>query len=205
MKISMFVNPSAPHDTMPKLKGRAIEVRNLMPALAHVWEHFMVPGLLHEEAVLCGLKSSAEMDEILATFPDADVLPKIFADQFNRASWTYARAQNACASFYNEELKLMLFDATIKTHWMLHQALTCGFLNPRKSWNFAGEDFMQKIKTLLASCTRGNCAAQSTVKLVEKWCYGMHHQFLQIEESLFIDEWKKCACVEMHCVSLWCV
>ena len=128
------------------------------------------------------------MEKILVTFPDADVLPPPYADQFSRASWTYARAQNACADFYNKRLKLMLFDVTIKTHWTLHQALTCGFLNPRKSWNFAGEDFMHKVKTLLATCTKGNSAAQSTVKLAEKYAYGLHHQFMQIEDSLFIDE-----------------
>ncbi len=37
LKLSMFVDTGHPHEAQPKLKGRAHEVKSLMPALAHVW------------------------------------------------------------------------------------------------------------------------------------------------------------------------
>jgi len=171
MKLSMFCvpYPAAGKEVMPKLKGRAIEVRDLVPALADVWQKKMVPGDMAHLCVLHGLQASCTIDTVLATYPDADILPPAAAREFEEACWAYCRAQNAAASHFNEGLGLMVFDVTIKTHCLLEGALRASHLNPRKSWNFSGEDFMAKGKQLLQSCVKGNTAPTSVVKLMEKY------------------------------------
>jgi hypothetical protein len=165
IKLSMFVDTADPHDKFPKLKGRAIEVRNLVPAMAFIWR----------------------MDEVLEIYPDADILPDDAAKEFSDASWMYAKLQNAVAHHYNKNMKLMVFDCTIKTHWTIHCAQQAPFLNPRKSWNFSGEDFMHKVKILMQSCVKGNTIQQSEVKFADKYAFALHLVFSAYEDELTID------------------
>ena len=150
----------------------------------HVWEARMTPGLVEHAAILHGLKHSAEMDVILDAFPDADSLPTDAARAFSEASWGYANCQNAVADHYNRVHGMYIFDVTIKTHYMLHQALQAGWFNPRKIWNYAGEDFMHTSKVLLQSCVQGNSAPEAQNKFGMKYCYALHYMFLEFEEGL---------------------
>ena len=185
LKLSMFVSNDDPHDTFPKLKGRAAECKSLMPALAEVWEGYMTAGDVSHQAVLQGLKSSAMLDEILDCYPDADVLPDEVARDFVDHSWLYVRCQNAVAAHFNRDEALMIFDITIKTHWVCHCAQRATHLNPRKGWNFAGEDFMHKCQVLHQSCMRGNSAPQSVVKFAGKYAYALHLLFTDMEMGLY--------------------
>ena len=185
MKLSMFCNADDPYGVMPKLKGRAIEVRSLMPALANVWRHYMDIGLVHHKAVLQGLVSSSRMDEILHAFPHVDVLPDGLGREFAEQSWLYCRCQNAAADYYNKgEDQLLIFDVTIKTHYTCHCALDAVFLNPRRGWNFLGEDFMKDCKTLMAACMRGNGMAGASVKFMDKYVVCLHLMFQDCGKDL---------------------
>jgi len=186
LKLSMFVKPDDPHDSMPKLSGRAIEIKNLMPALAHVWKELSDAENVQHQAVLWGLVQSSKMDSLLDMYPYNDKLPAEAANAYRDAAYEYARTQAALADFYNGEGggALMIFDITAKTHWMLHGADDALYLNPRLSWNYAGEDFMGKVKVLHASCCKGNSAAMSTNKFAEKYCFALHLIFQAYVDGL---------------------
>ena len=184
MELSMFCNTDHINGTMPKLKGRAIEVRGLMPALAHVWTHYMDPGHVPHKAVLQGLVSSSRMDELLHAFPHVDVLPAAVGREFAEHSWLYCRCQNAAADHYNKQQQLMIFDVTIKSHYTCHCALDAVFLNPRRGWNFLGEDFMHDCKTMMAACVKGNGMSGASVKFMEKYLYCLHLLFRDCGEDL---------------------
>ena len=183
IKLSMIHKPDDPHDSMPRMKGKAIECRNLMPALIPVWESVMDAGCVGHQAVLVGLQASVEMDAVLDANRDVDVLPAPDAHKFVEASWLYVNCQNAAAQFFNTQT-LMIFDITIKTHYTCHCALVAPFLNPRLCWNFAGEDFMQKCKILHQSCVRGNSVHQSVCKFAEKYCIALHLQLVDFEKGI---------------------
>ena len=183
IKVSMFTNADDPHNVMPKLKGRAIEIRSLVPALCSVWERRMNPALPQHQAILEGLQSSAKMDEVLDSYPDVDVFPSHALRDFVDASWHYARCQNAVSEYYNTTEGYMIFDITIKTHWTLHCAMEAAYLNPRLSWNFAGEDFMMKCRELHQSCCKGNSPAQSVDKFADKYGYALQQIFVQFENG----------------------
>ena len=183
LTLSMFCNPDNPHVTVPKLKGRAIEVRNMVPALASVWARLMDATLPEHLAVLEGMKNSSLMDEILHTHSDADVLPDEACNNFVAASWQYARLQSAVADHYNNKEGLLLFDVTIKTHWTCHCAMEAPFLNPRLSWNYSGEDFMGHCRLLHQTCSKGNDGPGSIKKFAEKYCRGLQMVFEQFQNG----------------------
>ena len=183
LTLSMFCNPDNPHVTVPKLKGRAIEVRNMVPALASVWARLMDATLPEHLAVLEGMKNSSLMDEILHTHSDADVLPVADCNNFVAASWQYARLQSAVADHYNNKEGLLLFDVTIKTHWTSHCAMEAPFLNPRLSWNYSGEDFMGHCRLLHQTCSKGNDGPGSIKKFAEKYCRGLQMVFEQFQNG----------------------
>ena len=184
LKIGMWTNADDPHGHMPKLKGKAIEIRNFVPALLHVWVNRMDPSLPEHQAIAEGLKCSAAIDEILDLWADVDVLPKHAVKEFQSACWTYAQCQNAAADHYNRVLGFLVFDVTIKTHWTLHCAIESAFLNPRYSWNYSGEDFMMKCRELLASCCKGNTASSSVNKFAGKYWYALEHMFKLLDHGM---------------------
>lgn len=182
MKLSMFVSLEDPHDKFPCLSGRAIETKNLLPALASVWKEYAERGNPAHDTVGWGLAQSIAMDQILDRYPDVDKLPDAEGIAYRDAAYNYARAQSACASHFNRQHggSLMIFDITAKTHWMLHGADNALFLNPRLSWNYSGEDFMGKTKVLQASCCRGNSAGHSCNKFAEKYGCALHFTFKEL-------------------------
>jgi hypothetical protein len=182
LTLNMFCNSADLHGTVPKLKGRAIEVRNMVPALASVWARVMDATLPEHLAILEGMKNSSLMDDILHTHQDADVLPTADCDKFVAASWQYARLQSAVADHYNKE-GFLLFDVTIKTHWTCHCAMEAPFLNPRLSWNYSGEDFMGHCRWLHQSCSKGNDGPESVNKFAAKYCRGLQMIFEQFENG----------------------
>ena len=101
LKLSMFLKPEDPHDSMPKLSGRAIEIKNLMPALAHVWKELSDAENVQHQAVLWGLVQSSKMDSLLDMYPRNDKLPAEAANAYRDAAYEYARTQAALADFYN--------------------------------------------------------------------------------------------------------
>ena len=187
MKFSMFINAAEPHNHMPKLKGRAIEIRNLMPALAAIWNHYMDASKAIHQAVLHGLQCSARMDGLLDLYAGFDVLPTAAATEFEQSSFGYAQAQTAAGLHYGKKDGLFVFDVTIKTHYTLHQGKTAGELNPRLNWNYAGEDFMSKVRTLLSGATKGNYPSSSLVKCIEQYEFALYHQFAEFERSVSGD------------------
>lgn len=186
MKISMWTSEADPHNTMPKLKGRAAECKSLVPALLAVWKVHMTPGLVQHIAIRSALESSALMDEVLDAFPDTDLLAEKELADFQQATWNYARCQNAVASYYNVQEQLKIFDITIKTHWTLHCGLQAGYLNPRKSWNFAGEDFMHHCRILHKSTCVGNTPLQSINRFGQKYCHAISIVFQMLEDGTYM-------------------
>ena len=176
----MFINPDDPHGQFPKLKGKAAQIKALVPALSHVWELYMDAELVEHCAILDGLDSSALMDVVLDNHPDVDVLPQDALDEFVNASWNYASCQNAVAAHYNR-LGFSIFDVAIKTHWTLHCAMEAPFLNPRRSWNYIGEDFMFKCRELHAACCKGCTPASSVNKFAGKYCHAIGHTLALLE------------------------
>ena len=88
--------------------------------------------------------------------------------QFRHLTWTYVRVFAALAKTYMERGQL-LFDLTIKSHYMVHVMQQAQWLNPRLSWTFSGEDLMHTMKILAQSCVRGTKASKVAAKMLSKY------------------------------------
>ena len=63
-------------------------------------------------------------------------------------------------------LELNCFNITVKCHYLLHAACQGRYLHPKKTWCFAGEDFMKHSKRLVGAC----CRSMSATNVVSKFC-----------------------------------
>ena len=88
--------------------------------------------------------------------------------KFQNMTWVYLRLYGALAKTYMEQGKL-LFDITIKCHYLAHVMLQSRWLNPRLSWTFAGEDFMHIMKVLAQACVKGVESSQVAAKMLMKY------------------------------------
>jgi hypothetical protein len=169
MKLSMFRSPG---DTYPKLKGKAAEVRKLGPALLHVFEkHMQSPKMQHKQIRLA-LRCSCRMEEIVDDHPLEVVWPNAVAEEYLANCYNFL-ALATCLANMSMQTGEKLFNITIKFHYLLHVALQARYLNPRLSWTYSGEDFMQKMKGLAAACTKGLGPYEVFNKVVSKYCLGM--------------------------------
>ena len=121
LKICSWCNQDDPHGSMPKLKGRAIEVRSLVPALASVWARVMETTKPEPEAVPEGVKILPSWMmfwmPIQMLMCSQGMIAMILGMHHGRMQgFRYARIQSALADHYNQELDYFLFAVTMKTH-----------------------------------------------------------------------------------------
>ena len=74
--------------------------------------------------------------------------------KYKQMTWIYLRLCAALAKTYMQRRKL-LFDVTVKSHYLAHVMIQSQWLSPRLSWTFAGEDFMHIMKILAQACVKG--------------------------------------------------
>ena len=156
----------------PKLKGKAAEIKHLTPAILEIWQDAMNPADSMHIAVHTCLTASVRLDEILDEHTGF-ILPASVADEFLSNAVRYVQHNSLLANY----LGLPLFNITMKLHYMLHGARNAKFLNPRVSWCFQGEDYMQHMRVLAHSCLRGLSMEQAQSKLLDKMLVAMHASF----------------------------
>ena len=170
-------NPRDIDKEMPNMKGRAAEVKHLIPAFAEVWKIFMNRGDDGHKAVLQGLQASHKMDTILDSYPPK-LWTKLPADEqqtFEKAGWIYLQAQNYLALTYNAPpFSLQLFNVTPKTHYLAHILLLSREYNPRLGWCYSGEHLMSKFKFLESSCVKGFSPESGGELFIMKYIFSGH-------------------------------
>ena len=176
---SMFTTESEPTARMPKLKGRAAEVRYLNHPLLLVWRLHMDRANVQHVQIEVALQASCDMEDILNEYSDDIRLPPPHDEQFKSSCFVYLVCSNALGYYYSEVCvpRKMLFDIVPKSHQLAHCGLRAMFLNSRLCWCYAGEDFMNMCKRVTARCLRGNKGAQSTEKLCGMYRMGLVLQF----------------------------
>ena len=175
IKLSMFHDPAKPYEQFPKLKGRAAEIKNLVPALLHIWTAYSDPTDTLHKLISFGLRCSHRLDQIMHEHVKDDVLPPDTAREWKTCVFAFLACQTKLArSFNNDGFKL--FNVTVKSHALAHIGLDAQKLNPRRGWCYAGEHMMHNQRVLASSCCRGNTAHQASSKMTQKYRFGMHLQ-----------------------------
>ena len=169
LTLSMFWDPSSPKKGFPKLKGKAIEVREFGPCLLEMWKTTMREADYQHRQIRLLLKTSCQIDYMIHDSSSKEYRwPREVYEQFYTLVMNYLRLQSSLAKFYGDQ-GIFLFDVTIKSHYLAHLALMSQYSNPKLSWTFTGEDLMHLVKILAQSCVRGNKMARVSKKMLQKY------------------------------------
>ena len=177
MKLSLFCKPRTPHAYFPKMRGKAIQVRNLGPPLLAVWSARMdAASVLHQQVAFV-LRASVKLEDMVNEHSNLFRYPPANAAEFMQTTDQYLQMVSLAARTFNEEGR-RLFDVTTKFHILWHCADSASKLNPCKSWCYMGEDFMQHGRKLAASSLPGTKAWVVGSNGLHKWVRGFTLRFL---------------------------
>ena len=162
------------NDTLPCLSGKAAECRHLGFALKLVFEKHMNRKEVVHRNVLRALRASVKLETLIDEHREEYKWPAAAADKFLETTIDLLALCTWLAQHHQRQRPpIVLFHITIKFHYLLHVALVTKFINPRLSWNYAGEDFMRIVKKLLVSCQSGTPARLIARKALRKYAHGM--------------------------------
>jgi hypothetical protein len=184
--LSMFCDPKEPRKTFPKLKGKAAEIKHLMPALLWAWRNVMTAGNTQHGEIEVLLQCSAFMDECMDKHRDDDVMPADVSEQFKQAGFALNACMNSLQSHYRSRgaASEYLFNIVPKNHYLAHIALSAAYLNPRMAACYMGEDMMHQMRRLSAGCARGNGPKNAGNKLVTWYAHGLSRLLSDTHGSL---------------------
>ena len=157
----------------PKLKGRAIWVRNLTPALLHVFKEVMVHDNTQHRLIRLCMERLKAMDEVVEANKSEFTFSKDVAASFLQMTYDFLSANNALADFFHNQ-NIMLFHITIKYHYLVHIALRSVGVSPSLAWCYGGESFLKHIKRICRQASFGTRMEKLSDKIIEQWMCGMH-------------------------------
>ena len=172
-KLTMFMRKSGG----PKLRGKAIEVRNFCKVLLHLWQKFHNPNLLAHKQILLYLKLSYKVDAILDRHKGEFALSGPVAAEFEKTVFDMGHLVVLLEEHFSTEDVPHLFTATSKLHGVAHSALWAKYVSPRAVWCFTGEDYMHHVQVLAQSCIAGTGPFLTVNKTVDKMRFALHVQF----------------------------
>ena len=129
------------------------------------------------------LRKSDELETIIDDHKDEYRWSDSVCEYFLATTYDMLALQRAVSNwFHNQTPAIALFHTTIKSHMLVHVALYSFRINPSMVWNFMGEDFMKRMKTL---CQQNTCATDwldVNAKLIDQYCRGM--DFFLLDDNM---------------------
>ena len=183
MRLSLFCKPRAHLAKFPKMRRKAIEVRNLGPPLLKIWTARMDAGSLLHQQVAYMLRCSVKLEDMLREHKALYRFPPDIALEFRATTEKYLQLTSSVARIYGESGR-KLFDVTTKHHILWHCADSGSLINPAKSWCYKGEDNMLHVRRLAASSLTGTKQYRVGGKVLDKWLRGFTLRFLPRERRL---------------------
>ena len=174
--LSMVCNVKEPWKTFPKLKGKAVEMCGLMPALEWLWGCVCNPEDPMHVQIKTLLQCSVKIDEILDNHGGDDCWEPDVSNQFKHVVFGYNALMTPLLRGYGARgggRSMFLFNVVIKNHYLAHIALISAYINPRLGWTFMGEDLMQKVRRIGGACSRGNSLVPVGRKFTKHYLAGM--------------------------------
>jgi hypothetical protein len=174
LKLTMF----ARKDNLPMLKGKANEIKHMVPDLMYAFQMLMSPADEAHRDILVLLQMCVKLDSILDAHRGMYRLPAHAAKEFQNSAFALVGLSTKLSRRFHDQ-DVALFKFTVKWHYTLHIALLARDINPTLGWCFSGEDFISKINTVAAISARG-CPAHLVVgKIMQKYALGMNLSMME--------------------------
>lgn len=163
LRLTMFAGPG-----FPQLKGKAAEVRGLaLPLCKIVQDELSDDEQIHRWMKKL-LLAIVQLEEILHRHRDDYRLPHAIAREF-AASCDVVVVLNTALGLHFHGAGELYFNHTIKFHYLQHLGKICLYMNPRMAWCYAGEDLLQRVRTVVQSCLHGTKHAGVSPKVMHKY------------------------------------
>ena len=159
------------------LKGRAVHIRNLGPALFFVWKQHMDPRNLTHQFIKLALKKSCEMEHIVMSTCHMNKMPMDQATRLLKATVAFCGAVTKLGKEIYHPQEKHIFAYTVKFHYLIHIALRAHLLHPRKTWCYGSESFLQHVRKIMARAALGG----TNVMLVNNKAVRMYTDAMQAE------------------------
>ena len=167
--LSQFSNVDHPWSQAPLLKGKAAEIRHLVPVLASVaWDKASETGGLKESHI-------AECLHHLAIFYDIVANADFFMtkDESDAALHAMQRCLQHYVWLQAHVTKDCLFQLVPKFHWAYHLAQMCKYQNPKTFWTYRQESWVGSMATVAHSCSHGTKNTKLSESFCEKYLLGL--------------------------------
>ena len=130
--------------------------------------------MMHTQIKLL-LKKSVHLETIIDDNRSYYRWPEPVCREFLETVFEYLALQTALNTYFvTLRPAIALFHVTIKSHMLLHCAIYSFGISPSMVWNYMGEDFMGRIKSLVLQNTAGTAWLKVNEKLVDQYCRGMN-------------------------------
>ena len=124
----------------------------------------------HRRAYLV-LEAPSDMQGILHSHSKEPILPLDVARRFKALVNTFREGYSLLANAADRE-GICLFSIAPKHHWLWHLGDRALLLNPRKACCLLDEDYVDKIKLVVAANSHGNPTHEIQNKVAEQYHYG---------------------------------
>ena len=169
MSLTMFRPGKA---AFAHLKGKAAELKGLISVLLGVCRQGFLDATNREEnLMLRALEQSLLIDSILNHNVAKVVLPHDQKMMLTNAVRSCNQLIGALGAHFHN-LGHPIFNYTVKNHVLEHVALDSDRLNPVLTWTFSAEDFMLRIRHLVAASAHGSSPIHVQNVVLQKWLRG---------------------------------
>ena len=164
-----------PSKKNPELRGKAAQIRDLVPILIKLWSNRMDTGNPQHRDVLTGLQCSYRIDCLLHEHKGKPRMPPRARIQFRAACFGFADAQSALVDAYHPNTPL--HNISSKTHYIMHLGMIAQYINPHQGACWQGEDMMRVSRRLLQSASPGSRIDVSMKTAMDKYVAALSFEF----------------------------
>lgn len=164
--------------TFPLLKGKGAEIRSLCGPLLRAFEGLMDTAKKEERWMKLLLSMAVKAETILDNHAGDYKLPAEAAEEYKQSTEAFFQLNTSLGHFFHQQ-GIMLFNFVIKMHYGLHIGMISQHINPRLGWCYAGEDFMQRVKSISQASSAGSPPHLIVDKIVKKYSQGLAMTFLE--------------------------
>lgn len=169
LRLTMFMGAGG---SFPQLKGRAAEVKGLAHPLCKCVEDFLDDGSQVHKWMKKLMLAIVQIEEILTLHCDEYVLPADVAREFLAGCDAIVKLNTALGKHFHDRGDL-LFNHTIKFHYLQHVGLIAAYINPRLAWCYSGEDLLQRVRSIARSSQHGTKQGGVPPKVMRKYAQGL--------------------------------
>ena len=169
MKVSMFWQGG---DAFPCLKGKAAEVKCLVRPLQMVVNKYLGNAEQCDRWIKKLMEMCVRLEDVLEKHNHEYRFPLDARTEFKDAAYAVAQLNTSLGAFFHPQ-RIVLFNHTIKFHYILHIGHTAEYMNPRLAWRYSGEDLLQRVRQIVQSCHRGSNPGIVPPKVMMKYVQGL--------------------------------